>query len=56
LLFGVLTAHSHFADALSSRNPFRAPDVTAPDGPDIQQLAARIQLSGGPDDRNAPQW
>jgi hypothetical protein len=56
LLIGVVTAHSHFADALSSRNPFRVPDVAAPDGPDIQQLTARIQMPGGPDDRNAPQW
>ncbi len=56
LLIGVFIAHSQIADALSSRNPFRVPDVAAPDGPDIIQLAARIQMPGGPDDRNAPQW
>jgi hypothetical protein len=44
------------AGALDSRNPFGKPDVVSPDGPDVTQLAARIQMPGGPDDRNAPQW
>jgi len=56
LLIGVFVAQSHIADALSTRNPFRVPDVAAPDGPDIQQLAARIQMPGDASDRNAPQW
>ena len=56
LLIGVIAAHSPFADALSTRNPFGVPDVAAPDGADVLQLAARVQMPGGPDDRNAPQW
>ena len=56
LFVGVVVAHSQFADALSSRNPFRVPDVTAPDGPDITALAAQIQMPGDAGDRNAPQW
>lgn len=56
LLIGIIAAHPQVADALSSRNPFRVADVPNPDGPDVMQLAARVQLPGGPDDRNAPQW
>jgi hypothetical protein len=56
LLIGVVAAHPQIADALSSRNPFRVADVPNPDGPDVMQLAARVQMPGGPDDRNAPQW
>lgn len=47
---------STVAGALSQRNPFRVPDIVAPDGPDIMQLAAQIRMGGGPEDRNAPQW
>lgn len=56
LLIGTFVVHSQGAGALNSRNPFRVPDVAAPDGPDIQQLAARIQMPGDAGDRNAPQW
>jgi hypothetical protein len=56
LLIGIVIAHSQFAGALSSRNPFGVLDVAAPDGPDILQLAARVQMSGDASDRNAPQW
>lgn len=47
---------STLAGALSQRNPFRVPDIVAPDGPDIMQLARQVRMPGGPDDRNAPQW
>src|SRR5690348_798581 len=47
---------SQVASALVSRNPFGLPDVISPDGRDVMQLAERIQMPGGPDDRNAPQW
>lgn len=56
LLIGIAAAYPQIADALSSRNPFRVADVPNPDGPDVRQLAARVQMRGGPDDRNAPQW
>lgn len=56
LLIGIAATHPQIADALSSRNPFRVADVPNPDGPDVMQLAARVQMPGGPDDRNAPQW
>jgi hypothetical protein len=56
ILIGTALAFSQLASALESRNPFGSPDIVAPDGPDVMQLAARIQMPGGPDDRNAPQW
>jgi hypothetical protein len=56
LLIGIVAAHPPIADALSSRNPFRVADVPNPDGPDVMQLAARVRMPGGPDDRNAAQW
>jgi hypothetical protein len=56
LLIGIVIAHSQFAGALTSRNPFGVLDVAAPDGPDVLQLAARIQMPGDASDRNAPQW
>ena len=56
LLIGIVIAHTQFAGALSSRNPFGVLDVAAPDGPDILQLAARVQMPGDASDRNAPQW
>ena len=54
-LIGIALLHSPIANALSQRNLFRVPDIVAADGPDIIQLAARVQMPGGPDDRNAPQ-
>jgi hypothetical protein len=56
VLMGSVLALSPGASALDSRNPFGMPDVIAPDGPDVMQLADRVQMPGGPDDRNAPQW
>jgi len=56
MLVGAALALSQAASAFESRNPFGFPDIVAPDGPDVMQLAARIQMPGGPDDRNAPQW
>jgi hypothetical protein len=56
LLIGMALAVSPLASAFESRNPFGFPDIIAPDGPDVMQLAARIQMPGGPDDGNAPQW
>jgi len=56
MLAGAALALSQAASAFESRNPFGFPDIVAPDGPDVMQLAARIQMPGGPDDRNAPQW
>jgi hypothetical protein len=56
MLVGAVLALSQAASAFESRNPFGFPDIVAPDGPDVMQLAARIQMPGGPDDRNAPQW
>ncbi len=56
MLLGVTLVWAQVASALESRNPFGFPDVVAPDGPDVMELAARIQMPGGPDDRNAPQW
>ena len=47
---------STLAGALSQRNPFRVPDIVAPDGPDITQLATQVRMGGGADDRNAPKW
>lgn len=44
------------AAAQGVRNPFGVADVLDPVGPDVQALAARVRLPGGPDDRNAPQW
>ncbi|HEY2246719.1 MAG TPA: hypothetical protein VGH70_04685 [Bradyrhizobium sp.] len=32
------------------------PDVISPNGRGVMQLAERIQMPGGPDDRDAPQW
>ena len=55
-LIGAAVIWSQAAGALSSRNPFGLPDVISPDGRDVMQLAGRIQMQGGPDDRNAPQW
>ena len=55
-LIGIALLPPSVADALSQRNPFRVPDIVAADGPDIVELAARVQMPGGPDDRNAPQW
>jgi hypothetical protein len=56
LLIAIVLVHSLAANALSQRNPFRVPDIIAADGPDIMQLAARVQMPGGADDGNAPQW
>ena len=56
LLIAIVVAHSPLAIAMSQRNPFRVPDIIAADGPDITDLAARVQMPGGPDDGNAPQW
>src|SRR6201995_1972831 len=47
---------SQVASAFSSRKPFGLPDVISPDGRDVMQLAERMRMPGGPDDRNAPQW
>src|SRR5262249_40475363 len=44
------------ANAKDTRNPFGVADVYDPDGSDIKQLAARTQLPGGSNDRNAEQW
>jgi hypothetical protein len=55
-LIGAAVICSQVASALSSRNPFGLPDVISPDGRDVMQLAERIQMPGGPEDRNAPQW
>ena len=38
------------------RNPFGLKDVNNPSGDDVRQFAKRVQLSGGPNDTNAPQW
>ena len=56
LLVGAALALALVASAYESRNPFGFPDIIEPDGPDVMQLAARIQMPGGPDDRNATQW
>jgi len=55
-LIAIAILYSSVAGALSQRNPFRVPDVVAADGPDVMELASRLQMPGGPDDRNAPQW
>ena len=55
-LIGTAIVWSQLASALVSRNPFGLPDVISPDGRDVMQLAERIRMPGGPDDRNAPQW
>ena len=55
-LIGSALVFSTVAGALSQRNPFRVPDIVAPDGPDIMHLATQVRMGGGPDDRNAPQW
>ncbi len=55
-LIAAVVIWSQVASALVSRNPFGLPDVISPDGRDVMQLAERIQMPGGPDDRNAPQW
>jgi hypothetical protein len=54
-LIAIAVLYSTVAGALSQRNPFRVPDVVAADGPDVMKLAGRVQMPGGPDDRNAPQ-
>jgi hypothetical protein len=41
VLMGSAFVLSLGAGALGSRNPFGMPDVIAPDGPDVVQLAAR---------------
>jgi len=56
LLIGAALLHSPFASAFVSRNPFGVPDIVDVAGPDIMRLAARVEMPGGPDDRNAPQW
>jgi hypothetical protein len=56
MLIGVAVVWSQAAGALNSRNPFGLPDVNSPDGRDVMQLAERMRMPGGPDDRNAPQW
>jgi hypothetical protein len=38
------------------RNPFGVDDVRDPYGDDIRRFVARVRLSGGGSDRNAPQW
>ena len=38
------------------RNPFGVEDVRDPYGDDIRRFVARARLSGGGNDRNAPQW
>jgi hypothetical protein len=56
VLIGAAIAWSQVASAVVSRNPFGVPDVNSPDGHDVMQLAERLRMPGGPDDRNAPQW
>jgi hypothetical protein len=55
-LVAAVMVWSQVASALSSRNPFGVPDVVSPDGHDVMQLAERLRMPGGDDDRNAPQW
>lgn len=38
------------------RNPFGVPDVPDPDGQDVQNYAANVQLAGDDKDANAEQW
>jgi hypothetical protein len=38
------------------RNPFGVADVADPVTPEVSQLAERVLLPGGSDDRNAEQW
>ena len=56
LLIGLAALHSQLANALSQRNPFGVPDIVGADSPEIMRLASRVEMPGGPDDRNAPQW
>jgi hypothetical protein len=38
------------------RNPFGEPDVSDPDGADVQAFATKTKLEGGKDDPNATAW
>ena len=39
-----------------TRNPFGVQDAPDPDGPDVEEFADSIELSGGADDPNAQRW